>query len=108
MRIDGPNLTGGTSAESGRAQETDKSSRSQGVPSSQGVQTGTAASNKTGDRVELSSTLGALSRALSTNGSERANRVQALAAQYQSGSYRVDSAATARGMISEALLAESQ
>ena len=102
MRIDDRNLTGASPAESGRAQETQKSNRSQGV------RTGTAATDKTGDRVELSSTLETLSRALSANGSERSSRVQALAAQYQSGNYHPDSAATARGMVSEALLAESQ
>jgi anti-sigma28 factor (negative regulator of flagellin synthesis) len=102
MRIDNQNLTGATPAESGRAHETEKSNRNQAL------QTGTAANDKTGDRVELSNTLETLSRALSANGSDRASRVQALAAQYQSGNYYPDSAATARGMISEALLAEGQ
>jgi hypothetical protein len=32
-----------------------------------------------------------------------ASKVEALAAQYRSGSYRADSAATSRGMISAAL-----
>lgn len=102
MRVENRNLTGATAAESGRAQETEKFNRNQGV------QTGTGAIDKTGDRVELSSTLATLSRAMSANSSERASRVQALAAQYQSGNYQPDSAATARGMVSEALLAESQ
>ena len=98
MKVDNRNLTGATPAESGRTQETGKSNRNQAVP------TGTAATDRTADRVELSSTLEALSRAMSALGSERANRVQALAAQYQSGGYHADSAATARGMVSEALL----
>jgi anti-sigma28 factor (negative regulator of flagellin synthesis) len=98
MRVDNRNLTSATPTVSRRAQETEKSGRNQGV------RTGTAATDKTGDRVELSSTLEALSRAMSAFGAERANRVQALAAQYQSGSYHADSAATARGMVSEALL----
>jgi anti-sigma28 factor (negative regulator of flagellin synthesis) len=102
MRVNDRNLTGTSPAESGRAQETQKLHRNEGV------RTGTAATDKSGDRVELSSTLETLSRALSASGSERASRVQALAAQYQSGSYHADSAATARGMVSEALLAESQ
>jgi anti-sigma28 factor (negative regulator of flagellin synthesis) len=100
MRVDDRNLTSATPAEAARAQEADKSGRNQEV------RTGTAATDKTGDRVELSSTLETLSRAMSALGSERANRVQALAAQYQSGSYHADSAATARGIVSEALLAE--
>ena len=102
MRVDDRNSTGATPAESRRAQETGKSNRNQGL------RTGTAATDRIGDRVELSSTLETLSRAMSAFGSERANRVQALAAQYQSGSYHADSAATARGMVSEALLAEGQ
>jgi flagellar biosynthesis anti-sigma factor FlgM len=102
MRINDRNLTGATPAESGRAQETEKPNRNQGAG------TGTAATDKTGDRVELSSTLETLSRALSAFGFERSNRVQALEAQYQSGSYHPDSAAIARGMVSEALLAEGQ
>jgi anti-sigma28 factor (negative regulator of flagellin synthesis) len=104
MRVNGQNLTGATAAESGRAQETEKSSRNQGV------QTGTSATqtDKIGDSVEFSSTLGTLARAMSASGSARSSRIQALAAQYQSGNYQPDSAATARGMVSEALLAESQ
>ena len=98
MTIHDRNLTGATPAEPGRVQETRKPTRNQGV------QEETAVTGKTGDRVELSSTLETLSRAMSAFGSERANRVQALAAQYQSGSYHADSAATARGMVSEALL----
>jgi hypothetical protein len=98
MRVDDRNLTGATPAESGRAQGTEKSNRNQAVP------TGTAATGETGDRVELSSTLETLSRAMSAFGSERANRVQALAAQYRSGSHHANSAATAGGMVSEALL----
>jgi len=90
----------GAIAESGRAQQTETSNRIQGV------RTGTAATGETGDRVELSSTLETLARAISAFGSERAHRVHALVSQYQSGSHRADSAATAGGMVSEALLAE--
>jgi hypothetical protein len=46
-----------------------------------------------------------LSRTLTTYDTSRANHVQALAAQFQSGNYRPDSAATSRGMVSEALAA---
>ena len=98
MRVDDRNLTSAAPAQSGRAQETGKSNRNQAV------RTGTAATDQTGDRVELSSTLETLSRAMSAYRSERSHRVQALAGQFQSGSYHPDSAATARGMVSEALL----
>jgi anti-sigma28 factor (negative regulator of flagellin synthesis) len=99
MRVDDRNLTGVAPAESVRAQEIEKSNRNQGV------RTGTAGTDKTGDHVELSSIMETLSRAMSAFGTERANRVPALAAQYQSGSYYADSAATAGSMVSEALLA---
>ena len=102
MRVDDRNLTGAGPAQSGRAKETEKSNRNQAV------RTGTAATDQTdqtGDRVELSGTLETLSRVMSAFGSERANRVPALAAQYQNGSYYADSAATAGSMVSEALLA---
>jgi len=56
-----------------------------------------------GDRVEFSGTLGRLSRVLSTFQSDRSTRVEALAAQYQSGSYQPDSMVISRAMISEAL-----
>jgi anti-sigma28 factor (negative regulator of flagellin synthesis) len=102
MRVNDRNLTGATPAESGRAQNTEKLDRNQGV------RAGTAATDRTGDRVELSSTLETLSRAMSAYRSERSHRVQALAGQFQSGSYHPDSAATARGMVPEALLAEGQ
>ena len=100
MRVNGRNLTGATPAESKRAQNTEKLDRNQGV------RAGTAATDRTGDRVELSSTLETLSRAIAAYGSERANSVQALTGQYQSGSFHPDSAATAGSMVSEALLAE--
>jgi anti-sigma28 factor (negative regulator of flagellin synthesis) len=86
LRVDDRNLTG--AAESARTQETKKSNRTQGA------RTGTVAIKET------------LARAMSAFGSERANRVPALAAQYRSGSYYADSAATAGSMVSGALLAE--
>jgi hypothetical protein len=55
------------------------------------------------DRVEFSGTLGQLSRAISSSQADRSSRIGALAAQYQSGTYKPDSAATSRAMISEAL-----
>lgn len=55
------------------------------------------------DRVDFSSALGSLSRAMSSDGSTRQAKVQALTAQYQSGGYTADSGAIGRGLISEAL-----
>ena len=98
-RIYDVNLTGTSAAESGRAQE---AQRSGGAGS---ARTGGAGAGGTGDRVEFSSTLGRLSQAMMADSSVRGSRVQALAAQYQSGSYRPDPAATSKGMVTEALAA---
>jgi len=95
MRINDRNTLGPAASEAGRTAETQKidwgdSSRQAKV-------------NSGGDRVELSSTLGRLSQAISSADSQRASRVQSLAADYQAGKYRPNAAATSRGMISEAL-----
>ena len=97
MRIHDQNLTGATGAEMGRAQETQRSSQTGTAESSRGAQSG--------DRVEFSSTLGLLARAISTDTAGRANRVQTLASLYQSGGYRSDSVATSRAMVTDALSA---
>jgi hypothetical protein len=97
MRIYDVNLTGSSAAESGRAQETQRSDRGGGA------RTGGAGANGSSDRVEFSSTLGRLSQAMAADGSSRASQVQALAAQYQAGKYQPDSLATSKGMVAEAL-----
>ena len=58
------------------------------------------------DRVDFSSSLGRLARTLSTYETSRSSRVQARAAEYQSGHYRADSAATSRDMVSGALVGQ--
>ena len=89
-------LTGTASAESGRSQETQRADRDAAAASSQ---SGTTAS----DRVELSSGLATVSRALAAYGSDRANKVQHLTVEFQTGSYRPDSLATSQGMVAHAL-----
>lgn len=96
MRISNHDLTGAAAAESARAQEAQRAERGSGASSS---------SASTGDRVEFSAGLRQLAHAISTYGAERAARVQALTALYQSGGYRPDSASTSRAMVSEALSA---
>jgi hypothetical protein len=97
MKIYDTNLTGASAAESARAQDLQKLERGGAGRSSQG-------GHLTGeDRVDLSGALGRLSKALEAFHQDRAGRVQALAAEYQSGAYRVDSAATSRAMIVDAL-----
>jgi len=94
MRVNDHNVTGAAAAEAGRAQESQRPGRAGGSSSSVG---------SGGDRVALSSTLSSVSRALETHHSDRAARVQELAAQYQSGKYRPDAGATSRAMITEAV-----
>jgi hypothetical protein len=55
--------------------------------------------------VALSSGLARLSRVLASYGTQRAARVQQLAAQFQAGSYQPDSLAISQGMVAEALSA---
>jgi anti-sigma28 factor (negative regulator of flagellin synthesis) len=97
MRIYDVNLTGSSAAESGRAQEPQRSDRAGSTKA------GGSGASGTGDRVEFSSTLGRLSQALSSDKSTRADRVQRLAAKYQSGSYQPDSTATSKGIVAEAV-----
>jgi hypothetical protein len=97
MRIYDVNLTGSSAVESGRAQETQRSDRGGSA------KPGAAGAGGAGDRVEFSGALGRLSQAIAADGSARASRVQALAGQYESGSYRPDSLATSKGVVAEAL-----
>ena len=80
-----------------RTQDTQKTGRTGAS------QSGAANGAQSGDRVEFSSGLGQLSRAISSYGADRSRQVQSLAALYQSGNYHPDSAATSRSMISDAL-----
>ena len=96
MRINDANLTG-SAVEPGRtpeAQHTDRVSSSR---------VGGSSTSSNGDRVELSNALGSLSRVLSSFGSSRADHVQALAAQYQSGQYQPDALSTSRGLLADAI-----
>jgi len=96
MKINDRNTAGAAAAETARTQDTYKSNRTDSA------QTGSSGSS---DRVEFSSTLGGVSRAIACEGQQRAARVQALATAYQNGSYRPDSMAISRAMISETLSA---
>jgi flagellar biosynthesis anti-sigma factor FlgM len=98
MKIYDRDVTGASSAEAARTQDTQRTSQEGSVRSG-----APAASGGGGDHVEFSSTLGSLSRAMSSYGSSRTNRVAALAAQYQNGTYQVDSQATSQSMVAEAL-----
>jgi anti-sigma28 factor (negative regulator of flagellin synthesis) len=97
MRVNDRNITGSSAAEAGRAQEIQK-------PGQLAAGRSRTSAEGSADRVEFSSSLGRLSQTLAVSGGERGARVEALAAQYRSGSYRVDPAAVSRGMVAEALM----
>ena len=94
MRIHDRNLTGAGGAEANRTAETDRTGREQDAGS---------AGSRSGDRVELSSGLGSLSRAVSADAMGRSRRVESLAALYQKGAYHPDSRAVSRAMVNDAL-----
>jgi len=100
MKVYDRNLTGAAETNgSGAAQRTQKTA------STSSSQKGGGGGAGGGDRVELSTTLSRLSRALAAESTERKGRVQSLATQYQSGLYQADVAATSAGIVSEALSA---
>jgi flagellar biosynthesis anti-sigma factor FlgM len=93
MRIYDQSLTNTAAAESGRSQETQKAATSPLA----------GAGGGSGDRVELSSALATVSRALASHHTDRAAKVQALTEQFQSGRYQPDSQAIGQAMVGEAL-----
>lgn len=99
MRVSDRNALGTVAAETGRTQESAKVE--------QGGVAQTARAGSGGDRIEFSYTLGSVSRSLSSFSSQRAERVQALAADYQSGRYQPDALATSRAMVTEGLHGEA-
>ena len=96
MRVDERNLTAGSAGigSAAGAQEIGRAGREA---------SGGASASGSGDRVELSSTLTGVSRALASDGAARASRVASLARAYQSGSYQPDGVVIARGLVSDAL-----
>lgn len=105
MKIYDQNLTGTAATETGRTQESQNLSRAGTAKSPMSSVDGADMSN---DRIEFSGTLSRLSRTLATFESARADRVQALAVEFQSGNYKPDSAATSKGLVAEALSAGLQ
>jgi hypothetical protein len=101
MRIYDRDLTGAAAPESGRSQETQKADREAAT-----AQAGAGIGS--GDRVELSSALASVSRALASYHTGRAGKMQALAVQFQAGSYQPDSLSTSQGIVAEALNSGAQ
>src|SRR5689334_7829471 len=96
MKINDYKLNGAAASEAGRTQEAASSRAQRARPGSSG---------SSFDHVELSGSLGRLSRAIATFQSDRAGRLQALTAQIRLGTYQPDSMAISRGVIQEALSA---
>jgi|HubBroStandDraft_6_1064221.scaffolds.fasta_scaffold3682618_1 hypothetical protein len=93
MKIDNRDLTGTAPAQAGRSQDTQKPAGTAPAPP------GTAS----GDRVELSSGLASVSRALAAYSSDHAGKVEQLTTQVQSGSYNPSSLAISQGIVAQAL-----
>jgi hypothetical protein len=98
MRIQDRTSLGPSAAQTGRSAETQKAGHD-----STGKTSGAGSAD--GDRVELSSTLGRLAQAIGTYANQRAERVQALANDYQAGRFRPNSHATSRALVAEAQMA---
>jgi len=92
---------GPSAAEAGRTAETQAARQDRTAGSG-------AAGSPDGDRVELSTTLGQLSQAIATQGVQRSQKVQALAADYQAGRYQPNAAGISRALVAQALGADSQ
>lgn len=103
MKIYDHNLSGTSAAETGRAKESQTAGRAGTSTSST-----TAGGGVPADSVEFSGGLSQLSRAISSVDQARANRIQALTAEYQNGTYKVDAMATSKSMIAEAMSAGSR
>ena len=99
MRIQDRTSLGPSPAQTGRSAETQKAAQN-----SNGSTPATGSAD--GDRVELSSALGRLAQAIGTYASQRAQRVQALAGEYQAGRFRPNSTTTSRAMIADGLAAQ--
>ena len=100
MKINDSNLQGVSTNGTGSAHDVRKLDRS-----GKSFSAGSSAGDITKDRFEFSGALGQLSRSMAQSDAGRASLVDALAAQYQSGQYHTDSAATSRAMIKDALSA---
>jgi hypothetical protein len=94
MRVNDRNALGSAAVEGGRTADTKKSDRSDGARA--------GAVDQGSDRVEFSSSLSRLSRAISVDNARRNSHVQALAAAYQAGTYQPNSLGASRGLIAEA------
>jgi flagellar biosynthesis anti-sigma factor FlgM len=90
--------SGPAAAETGKALEIAKGGTSRAAAGRCGSEGG-------GDSVQLSQAAGSLQMALESASADRAGRIAALRAAYESGRYTADPAAISRGLVEEALSA---
>jgi hypothetical protein len=99
MRVYDRNLTGAAAAETSRTE-------THGPDRADGRSRNVAAGD--GDRVELSGSFERISRAVASDASGRAEKVQQIASQYESGRYQADSVATSRALVNETIASSVQ
>ena len=97
MRVDDRNLNGASGLQTGRTPDAHAAER---TGSTSGAQ---ISESQSGDRVEISDTAGQVSEALGAGSAGRTLRLQKLAADYRSGNYVVNSLATSRAIIQDAI-----
>src|SRR5690348_9578910 len=96
MRVNDLNLTGGSAAETGRAQGSQAIDR-------EGRSGSSGRSGSGSDQVDLSP----LSRALNASSAARSTRVQQLSAEFHAGQYQVDPEEVSQAIVSDALQASA-
>ncbi|MBZ5596263.1 MAG: flagellar biosynthesis anti-sigma factor FlgM [Acidobacteriia bacterium] len=97
MRVDDRNLNGAAGVQTGRTPESQGADRTGPASGAQ------ISESQGGDRVEISGTAGNVAQALGAGSAQRAQHVQKLAADYRSGNYTVNSLATSRAIVQDAL-----
>jgi flagellar biosynthesis anti-sigma factor FlgM len=97
MKIDDPNLSSLASTGASRTQDTGRTGQTTRTPDAAAAG-GTASS----DDIHLSELVRSL-RSLAADSPERQTRIEQIARAYASGTYKVDAAATASGIINDAV-----
>jgi len=103
MRVQDLYGVGGTEAGQPAAPQTGKAQPKEAVAPEGNSSEAAAAAAPGSDHVQLSDLTGRLSRMLGPEDPERAARLERLAAEVQSGRYRVDPLAVSRHLLDEAL-----
>jgi anti-sigma28 factor (negative regulator of flagellin synthesis) len=97
MRIENQNLNGAAGLQTGRTPETNPADALSSTSSTRG--TGSVG----GDQAEISSLAENVSRALSAQSVNRAQRIQELAQQYSAGTYRPSARSVSSAIVTDAV-----